>query len=114
VPDDVIRAMAARQFGRPVPGAPAAAPAAPPPQPGKKPVQVRPIGPPPDAPVRGPQFEQDRPYIDRGMWDFDVLASVLVPHNSPGDASGFVSLGLGRYVASNSAIGMFTSGTFGP
>ena len=82
VPDDVFKAMAAKDKGLPVPGA-AANPAA-------APAQTKTTAAPAVQAARNPQpaRQADRAdanfvYQGKGMWDIDFLGSAVIPHTSP-------------------------------
>jgi hypothetical protein len=110
VPDDVIKAMAARSK-RVVQSAPAAAPvkvtvpspsaqAAPPPK-----------ATPPSRQVN-PRISATDEYQGRGVWDVGFQGSVSIPHASASAYVGFAEGSVGYFVARKSEVGFAASGVF--
>ena len=110
VPEDVIKAMAARS-NRVVQSTPAAAPvkvtvpspsaqAAPPP---------KPTPPPPPRQVN-PRISATDEYQGRGMWDVGFQGSVSIPHASASAYVGFAEGSVGYFVARKSEVGFAASG----
>ena len=115
VPEDVVKAMAARS-NRIGPAAPATAPAkaatpTPAAQPTPRPTQTL-VPPPPQVNSPARTSSATDQYQGRGMWDINAQASAMIPHSSAADSSGFVSAGLGYFVARKSEVGFLGSGLF--
>jgi hypothetical protein len=114
VPDDVIKAMSARAFGRPIPGLPASSQRTTPAPIGAN-AQNPPIvvtQTPAPAPAPAPAPFQAAKYQGRGMWDVDFLGSALIPNSSAADTTGIVSGEAGYFVSRGSLIGGSVTGTF--
>lgn len=114
VPDEVFKAMAARA-NRITQTAPAPAPpkVLSPAQAGQPAPAPRPQAPAPSqVSSPGRTFNTADQYQGRGMWDINFQGSAMIPHSSAADSSGFVSGGLGYFVARKSEVGFSGSGLF--
>lgn len=99
VPEDVVKAMAARAAGRPVSGQTQTSPA-----PGQ-PAVVGVSAPPPTPPLGDV-------YQTAGMWNIGLSAAAFIPHYDPSQTFGLVSLETGYFVTRGSLIGADISAFF--
>ena len=110
VPDDVVRAMAAKGKGLPVGGA---AP------PSAVPAQATPVAPAPQTPAALPRRVRPEEgaapdlYQGRGMWDADISGFVIIPHIDPsGSTIGSVTGTGGYFVTRGLLVGMAVQALF--
>lgn len=102
VPDDVFKAMAARDKGTSIVGAPVIAA----PQPSQIPPRAAPVR---SAPRPAPPSDE---YQGAGMWNLDLEGSVLIPHISASDTVGLVIADGGYFVTRGLLIGGTVSALF--
>jgi hypothetical protein len=112
VPEEVVKAMAARSNRVNPPPTPTQvkSPVSPPASAAAT-VNPTPQGPKPAPRIRTPRDPSDE-YQGRGMWDVNFQGSVSIPHASASAYNGFAEGSAGYFVASKSEIGFAASGIF--